>query len=43
MKNKQHYDLLIVCLNMSKIVLASEEPNLFELFRAPKIFEAKPQ
>jgi hypothetical protein len=29
--------------NMSKIALASEEPNLFELFRAPKIFEAKPQ
>ena len=28
---------------MSKTASASEEPNLFELFRAPKVFEAKPQ
>jgi hypothetical protein len=30
-------------VNMSKTASASEEPNLFELFRAPKFFEAKPQ
>ena len=28
---------------MSKTASASEEPNVFELFRAPKVFEAKPQ
>ena len=32
-----------LCINKSKIASASEEPNLFELFRAPKIFEAQPQ
>ena len=30
-------------VNMSKTASASEEPNVFELFRAPKVFEAKPQ
>lgn len=30
-------------VNMPKTASASEEPNLFELFRAPKVFEAKPQ
>ena len=30
-------------VNMSKTASASEEPNLFELFRAPKVFETKPQ
>ena len=45
----------ILYVNMSKTASASEEParlaacyqrdarNLFELFRAPKVFEAKPQ
>ena len=32
-----------LCISMSKIASASEEPNSFELFRAPKIFEAQPQ
>jgi hypothetical protein len=31
------------CNNMSKTASASEEPNLFELFRAPKVFETKSQ
>ena len=34
---------LFRCSNKSKTASASEKPNLFELFRAPKVFEAKPQ
>ena len=49
MSSKTQQKLLIIkkedilYVNMSKTASASEEPNLFELFRAPKVFEAKPQ
>ena len=32
-----------LCISMSKIASSREEPNLFEFFRAPKVFETKSQ
>ncbi|MBR6125896.1 hypothetical protein IKQ19_20265 [Candidatus Saccharibacteria bacterium] len=34
-----HFSLLFPLSNMSKTASASEKPNLFEFFRAPKVFE----
>jgi len=42
-KNEKHRFVIEVVTNMSKTASAREEPNSFELFRAPKVFEAKPQ
>ena len=46
MSSKTQQKLLIIkkedilYVNMSKTASAREEPNVFELFRAPKVFEA---
>ena len=39
----EHPRAFLRCINKSKNASASGESNSFELFRAPKVFEAQPQ